>query len=102
MVKELKKQLIDPNLEYTPRKQKTHGKTWYLYQWLLEAGENGKGITKDECYVRLCNIFGEDYRMKQTIDTQFRQGRIGDERGCVFHNSGGNYFLVPKPGIKLL
>lgn len=101
LLQALKQKLRDPKLNYVPRVQKVYGKTWYLYRWLLEAKLTG-GISMEEAFVKLCIQFGEDPKMMQTVKTQFRQKRIGDERGCTLFKSGNKFWLEPNTGINLL
>lgn len=92
--------LINRELPSVPRKQKVAGKTWYLYRWLVEAASSG-GIVKEEAYFRLVEIFGEDELMRSTVNTQFSQCRVGEERGCFLRREGDRFWLEPKPGIML-
>ncbi len=92
--------LVNADLPKVPQKQKVAGKTWYLYRWLLESRETG-GITKEEAYQRLAEIFGENELMRSTINTQFSQCRVGNERGCQLFTDGTRYWLQPNPGINL-
>jgi len=74
------------------RKQKEHGVTWWLTEW-LKTGKH----TKAELRALLWKQFPNGHpKMDKTVDIQLTQRRIGDERNCWLRHEGEVYWLEPK------
>jgi hypothetical protein len=84
--------LKNPKLAKTLRQQKVAGITWWLFEW-LRTGRH----TKDELWVKLQEKFPDGHpKMRNTIDIQLTQKRIGDERDCYLRRDGKVFWLEEK------
>lgn len=52
-------------------------------------------LTKLELYERLAALFGPLLGMKQTINCQLLQSRMGKEKHCIIHKENDKYWIEP-------